>query len=92
MPTSPGPTAPTTLRALLLPLPQARQASVLLGEPGVALPDPDMAALDVLASVLNSFGGRLFDEVRSGQRQGQAHVQQAAWPRARLLQVRLPHV
>ncbi len=66
MPTSPGPSAPAGPRALLVPLAQARQASVLLGEPGVALPDPDVAALDVLASVLNSFGGRLFDEVGLG--------------------------
>lgn len=63
VPTSPGPSAPSGPRALLVPLAQARQASVLLGEPGVALSDPDVAALDVLASVLNSFGGRLFDEV-----------------------------
>ena len=27
--------------------------------------DPDMAALDVLGDVLNSFGGRLFDRIRS---------------------------
>ena len=36
-----------------------------MGEVGVAADDPDMAALDVLGDVLNSFGGRLFDRIRS---------------------------
>lgn len=36
-----------------------------MGEVGVSANDPDMAALDVLGDILNSFGGRLFDRIRS---------------------------
>ena len=43
----------------------ARQASVLVGEPGISLADTDSYALDVLGDILNSFGGRLFDQIRS---------------------------
>ena len=43
----------------------AGQAVVAMGEVGVTASDPDMAALDVLGDVLNSFGGRLFDRIRS---------------------------
>ena len=43
----------------------AGQAVVTMGEVGVTASDPDMAALDVLGDVLNSFGGRLFDRIRS---------------------------
>ena len=43
----------------------AWQAVVAMGEVGVAASDPDMAALDVLGDILNSFGGRLFDRIRS---------------------------
>lgn len=43
----------------------AWQASVLLGEPGISLADADSYALDVLGDILNSFGGRLFDQIRS---------------------------
>eukprot|EP00959_Pyramimonas_sp_CCMP1952_P390841 8190561-Pyramimonas_sp.AAC.1 len=41
------------------------QASVVIGELGPTLDDPDVYALDTLNSVLNGFGGRLFDQVRS---------------------------
>ena len=36
-----------------------------MGEIGVTLMDPDHYALDVLNDILNSFGGKLFDEIRS---------------------------
>jgi hypothetical protein len=36
-----------------------------MGEIGVTLMDPDHFALDVLNDILNSFGGKLFDEIRS---------------------------
>lgn len=49
-----------------------------MGEVGVTASDPDMAALDVLGDVLNSFGGRLFDRIRSRE------VLRFAWHRARL--------
>lgn len=48
-----------------------------VGEPGVRLSDPDTYALDVLDGVLNSFGGRLFDEIRS--RQGLAYSVSGGW-------------
>jgi hypothetical protein len=41
----------------------ALQASVVVGELGVQMADPDQYALDTMASILNSFGGRLFDQV-----------------------------
>ena len=36
-----------------------------MGELGIQLGDPDGYALDVLGDILNSFGGRLFDRIRS---------------------------
>lgn len=57
--------------------PQLTQSSVLMGHLGGQLDDEDFAALSVLNSVLNGFGGRLFNEVRS--RQGLAYTVYAAW-------------
>ncbi|PNH03840.1 hypothetical protein TSOC_010067 [Tetrabaena socialis] len=55
----------------------AEVASVLLAEPGVTLADPDTFALDVLGGVFNSFGGTLFDTLRS--REGLAYSVSGAW-------------
>lgn len=52
-------------QVLLVDRPGLKQATVALGEPGVGLKDPDSPALDVLTSVLNNFGGRLFNQIRS---------------------------
>ena len=41
------------------------QASISVGEVGINLLDPDSFALDVLGDIMNGFGGRLFDELRS---------------------------
>lgn len=41
------------------------QASIAVGEVGIQLLDPDSFALDVLGDIMNGFGGRLFDELRS---------------------------
>ena len=41
------------------------QANIALGEVGIDLLDPDNFALDVLGDIMNGFGGRLFDELRS---------------------------
>ena len=41
------------------------QASVAMGELGVSISDPDAPSLDILNEILNSFGGRLFNEIRS---------------------------
>ncbi|WIA12269.1 hypothetical protein OEZ85_012331 [Tetradesmus obliquus] len=61
----------------LVDRPDAKQASVYTGEPGISLSDPDCYALDVLASTLNGFGGTLFDELRT--RQGLAYSVAANW-------------
>ncbi len=57
--------------------PQLTQSSVLIGQLGGQSKDPDVFALYVLNDALNSFGGRLFDEVRS--RQGLAYSVYAVW-------------
>jgi zinc protease len=57
--------------------PQLTQSSVQIGHLGGQLSDPDYAALSVLNGVLNGFGGRLFNEVRS--RQGLAYSVYASW-------------
>ena len=45
--------------------PGQTQYNVALGEIGISLQDRDVYALDVLNDLLNSFGGRLFDQIRS---------------------------
>jgi zinc protease len=57
--------------------PQLTQSSVMIGQLGGKLSDPDVFALYVLNEALNSFGGILFDEVRS--RQGLAYSVYAVW-------------
>ncbi|HEY9809216.1 MAG TPA: pitrilysin family protein [Halomicronema sp.] len=57
--------------------PQLTQSSVLLGQLGGQLNSPDYPALTVLNDLLNGFGGRLFNEVRS--RQGLAYSVYGVW-------------
>lgn len=57
--------------------PQLTQSYVQLGHLGGRLDSPDYAALDVLNQVLNGFGGRLFNSVRS--RQGLAYSVYGSW-------------
>lgn len=57
--------------------PQLTQSYVQLGHLGGQLSNPDYAALDVMNGVLNGFGGRLFNEVRSDR--GLAYSVYAAW-------------
>jgi zinc protease len=57
--------------------PQLTQSSVLLGHLGGKFDNPDYPALDVMNGVLNSFGGRLFNELRS--RQGLAYSVYGMW-------------
>ncbi|WP_427157960.1 M16 family metallopeptidase [Aliinostoc sp. HNIBRCY26] len=57
--------------------PQLTQSSVLVGHLGGRFDNPDYAALDVLNGVLNGFGGRLFNELRS--RQGLAYSVYGVW-------------
>ncbi|MDZ8184702.1 MAG: pitrilysin family protein [Nostoc sp. ChiSLP02] len=57
--------------------PQLTQSSVLIGHLGGQFNSPDYPALNVLNEVLNGFGGRLFNEVRS--RQGLAYSVYGIW-------------
>lgn len=57
--------------------PQLTQSSILMGHLGGKFNSPDYAALDVMNGVLNGFGGRLFNEVRS--RQGLAYSVYGLW-------------
>lgn len=57
--------------------PQLNQSYVQLGHLGGILSSPDYPALSVMNQVLNGFGGRLFNQVRS--RQGLAYSVYAAW-------------
>ncbi|GFR43895.1 hypothetical protein Agub_g5025, partial [Astrephomene gubernaculifera] len=61
----------------LVDRPGLTQATVLVGEPGIPLSDPDLFPLDVLGGVFNSFGGQLFDTLRS--RQGLAYSVAGGW-------------
>jgi zinc protease len=57
--------------------PQLTQSNILIGHLGGQFNSPDYPALDVLNGVLNGFGGRLFNEVRS--RQGLAYSVYGSW-------------
>lgn len=57
--------------------PQLSQSYIQMGHLGGLLDNPDYPALSVLNGVLNGFGGRLFNEVRS--RQGLAYVAYGYW-------------
>jgi zinc protease len=57
--------------------PQQTQSNVLLGHIGGRFDSPDYPTLSVLNGVLNGFGGRLFNEVRS--RQGLAYSVYGSW-------------
>ena len=57
--------------------PQLTQSNILIGHIGGQFDSPDYATMSVLNGVLNGFGGRLFNEVRS--RQGLAYSVYGAW-------------
>lgn len=57
--------------------PQLNQSNIILGHLGGQLKDQDYAQLSVLNGVLNGFGGRLFNELRS--RQGLAYSVYGFW-------------
>ncbi|MGF1590694.1 MAG: M16 family metallopeptidase [Pleurocapsa sp.] len=57
--------------------PQQTQSNILLGHIGGRFDNPDYPTLSVLNGVLNGFGGRLFNEVRS--RQGLAYSVYGSW-------------
>ena len=69
-PVPPIPTARPTDREgglFLVDRPQLTQSSVLLGHLGGRIDDPDYPQLSVMNGILNGFGGRLFNELRSTQ-------------------------
>ncbi len=83
-PTSPAPklTIPSATQAqtggvFFVNQPQLTQSYIQIGHIGGQLDSPDYPALDVLNQVLNGFGGRLFNEVRS--RQGLAYSVYGFW-------------
>ena len=57
--------------------PQQTQSNILLGHIGGRFNSPDYPTLSVLNGVLNGFGGRLFNQVRS--RQGLAYSVYGSW-------------
>ena len=57
--------------------PQLTQSNIFLGHLGGRFDSPDYPTLSVLNEVLNGFGGRLFNEVRS--RQGLAYTVYGFW-------------
>jgi zinc protease len=57
--------------------PELTQSNIFIGHIGGQFDSPDYAAMSVLNGVLNGFGGRLFNQVRS--RQGLAYSVYAAW-------------
>lgn len=57
--------------------PQQTQSNILLGHIGGRFDSPDYPTLSVLNGVLNGFGGRLFNQVRS--RQGLAYSVYSSW-------------
>jgi len=57
--------------------PQLTQSYIQMGHLGGQFDSPDYAALSAVNGILNGFGGRLFNEVRS--RQGLAYVAYGFW-------------
>lgn len=57
--------------------PQLTQSYIQIGHLGGQLSNPDHAALSVMNEVMNGFGGRLVNEIRS--RQGLAYVVYSYW-------------
>lgn len=57
--------------------PQLTQSNILMGHLGGKLSDPDYATLTAINGVLNGFGGRFFNELRS--RQGLAYSVYGYW-------------
>ncbi|MEB3310271.1 MAG: pitrilysin family protein [Snowella sp.] len=64
-------------KVFLADLPKLTQSTIFLGHLGGQLNDPDYPALTVMNGVLNGFGGRLFNDIRS--RQGLAYSVYGSW-------------
>ena len=79
---APQPTVPSATQekqggVFFVNQPQLTQSYVQIGHIGGQLNSPDYPALDVLNQVMNGFGGRLFNEVRS--RQGLSYSVYGFW-------------
>ncbi|MEB3226709.1 MAG: pitrilysin family protein [Synechococcus sp.] len=68
---------PAQTGAFLVDQSQLTQSSILIGHQGGRLDNPDYAELSVMNGVINGFGGRLFNEIRS--RQGLAYSVYGVW-------------
>lgn len=77
IPTTPLPPQDSPGRLFLVDRSGQTQASIAVGEVGIDLLDPDSFALDVLGDIMNGFGGRLFDEIRS--KEGLAYSVSGGW-------------
>ncbi|BAY51793.1 processing proteinase [Thermostichus vulcanus NIES-2134] len=77
LPPLPTVTADPSPVTVVIDRPHLSQSYIYTGQLGGSLKDPDVFTLYVLNGVLNGFGGRLFNEVRS--RQGLAYSVYAAW-------------
>ncbi len=78
--TTPSAQQKYTQGLFLVNQPQLTQSNVLVGHLGGELDSPDYPALSVLNGVVNGFGGRLFNELRS--RQGLAYSVYGVWSAA----------
>ncbi len=76
-PPLPPVTQATTGGLFFIPQPQLTQSFIQLGHLGGMIKDSDYATLDVVNQVLDGFGGRLIDELRT--RQGLAYSVGASW-------------
>lgn len=77
LPTTPIPPQDHSGRLFLIDRSGQTQASISVGEVGIDLLDPDSFALDVLGDIMNGFGGRLFDQLRS--KEGLAYSVSGGW-------------
>ncbi|KAL3137574.1 hypothetical protein ABBQ38_004857 [Trebouxia sp. C0009 RCD-2024] len=77
IPSTPIPPQAHSGRLFLVDRGGQTQASITVGEVGIDLLDPDSFALDVLGDIMNGFGGRLFDELRS--KEGLAYSVAGGW-------------
>ncbi|MBV5260291.1 insulinase family protein [Synechococcus moorigangaii CMS01] len=75
--TPPAVDQPAQTGAFLVDQSQLTQSSILIGHQGGQLSNPDYAELSVMNGVINGFGGRLFNEIRS--RQGLAYSVYGVW-------------
>lgn len=73
----PGVTQAQSGGVFLVDQPQLTQSYIQIGHLGGQLDNPNHAAMSVLNEIMNGFGGRLVNEVRS--RQGLAYVVYAYW-------------